>query len=283
LVLGFFSFFQSRNLLSSSKVNDINYYFSKVAESLNEIVDSGEKTLDIIISEPQMSDIFDIAETYDEKDRVLNTVKTVFEPYVYDTKISKPYIRDITFFSSGNCPTYHSIVRDISEFEAYGIEWRPVKDAYQWHFKNNKIMLLRSLVDYSGIPNEEPYHVGYLCMYINPTTLLNNAAMPRIFNYNIALISSDNECVYSHTKNDVVSEKLMLKAAYSKDEIVALVETTDKPFVYTYGLAYRNPTTHRKPISKDEAISFVKTKGMIDITEEAEVIHIEEFSENDMW
>lgn len=69
----------------------------------------------------------------------------------------------------------------------------------------------------------------------------------------------------------------------TKEEIASLVETTDKPFVYTYGLAYRNPTTHRKPMSKAEAISIVKTKGMIDITEEDEVIHIEEFSENDMW
>ena len=69
----------------------------------------------------------------------------------------------------------------------------------------------------------------------------------------------------------------------TKEEIVSLVEKTDKPFVYTYGLAYRNPTTHRKPISKDEATSLVKKNGMIDITEEAEVIHIEEFSENDMW
>ena len=69
----------------------------------------------------------------------------------------------------------------------------------------------------------------------------------------------------------------------TKEEIVSLVEKTDKPFVYTYGLAYRNPTTHRKPISKEEAVNKVKSNGMIDITEETEVIHIEEFSENDMW
>lgn len=69
----------------------------------------------------------------------------------------------------------------------------------------------------------------------------------------------------------------------TKEEIVSLVEKTDKPFVYTYGLSYRNPTTHRKPISKEEAVNKVKSNGMIDITEEAEVIHIEEFSENDMW
>lgn len=69
----------------------------------------------------------------------------------------------------------------------------------------------------------------------------------------------------------------------TKEEIISLVEKTDKPFVYTYGLAYRNPTTHRKPMSKEEAVNKVKSNGMIDITEEAEVIHIEEFSENDMW
>ena len=69
----------------------------------------------------------------------------------------------------------------------------------------------------------------------------------------------------------------------TKEEIIKLVENTSKPFVYTYGLAYRNPTTHRDPMSKEDAIKKVKSSGMLDITEEAEVIHIEEFSENDMW
>lgn len=69
----------------------------------------------------------------------------------------------------------------------------------------------------------------------------------------------------------------------TKEEIIKLVENTSKPFVYTYGLAYRNPTNYRFSMSKEDAIKKVKSNGMIDITEEAEVIHIEEFSENDMW
>ena len=218
LILGFFSFFQSRNLLSTSKINDINYYFSKVAESLNEKIDSGERTLDVIRSEPQMSEVFLKTTTDTQKERVLHTVKTVFEPYVYDVKNEKKYIRDITFFSNKTCPPYHSIIRDISEFGQYKVVWRSEKSDYQWHYKDNKIMLLRSLVDSSNV--NEPYHVGYLCMLINPTTLLNNAALPEIFNYNITLFSPEKECVYSHTKSDGTNEKLMLKTAYTDSNIV---------------------------------------------------------------
>lgn len=220
LILGFFSFFQSRNLLSSSKVNDINYYFSKVAASLNEKIDSSEKNLDVIFNEPQMWNVFKYTEDAAEKEAMLDTVKTVVEPYVYDIKSNNRYIQDITYYTNGFCPTYHSIVRDISEYSKFGIKWRngdPYR--YQWHYSAKRIIISRSLVAVDTDKNT--HHLGYLCILINPTTLLNTTASPEIFNYNIALFSPEKECVYSHVKSQEENEKLMLKAAYAEKDVIS--------------------------------------------------------------
>lgn len=69
----------------------------------------------------------------------------------------------------------------------------------------------------------------------------------------------------------------------NQDEMREFMKTTNKQFVYTYGLSYRKPTTYRKPITKEEALNYFTKLGMIDVTEEDECVHVEEFSENDMW
>ncbi len=220
LILGFFSFFQSRNLLTSSKVNDINYYFSKVSEALNEKINICEDTLDIIINEPQMSEIFNCTDNPAEKSEMLNTAKTVVEPYIYNTKNNNRYIQDITYYTNGYCPSYHSIVCDVSEYSKFNINWRqddPYR--YQWHCSSKRIILSRSLVGKDS--DETVKHLGYLCILINPTTLLNTTASPEIFNYNIVLFSPEKECAYSSVKSQDSDENLMLKAAYAeKDTII---------------------------------------------------------------
>lgn len=69
----------------------------------------------------------------------------------------------------------------------------------------------------------------------------------------------------------------------NRDMLIAVIETTDKPIVYTYGYEYRQPTTHRKPVTKEEALNIVKTEGWLDATEEETCIHLNAFSANDMW
>lgn len=64
---------------------------------------------------------------------------------------------------------------------------------------------------------------------------------------------------------------------------VDFVNATNKPCVYTYGFESKHPTTHRKPIDKDKAIHLIEHDSFIDITEEEKVVHINEFSCNDMW
>lgn len=57
-----------------------------------------------------------------------------------------------------------------------------------------------------------------------------------------------------------------------------------KPFKYTHGLGYRNPTTHNKPISLEEATKIMTEPGeWLDIDERDDCIHLNTYSSNDMW
>ena len=80
----------------------------------------------------------------------------------------------------------------------------------------------------------------------------------------------------------------MLKMSFydgtlNRDMLIAVIETTDKPIVYTYGLIYRHPTTYRKPVSKKEAVNIVKKESLLDATEEETCIHLNAFGDSDMW
>lgn len=80
----------------------------------------------------------------------------------------------------------------------------------------------------------------------------------------------------------------MLKMSFydgtlDREELVKVIEETDKPIVYTVGLSYRHPTTWRDPISKERAVQIAKTEGWLDATEEDDCIHLNAFDENDMW
>ena len=58
---------------------------------------------------------------------------------------------------------------------------------------------------------------------------------------------------------------------------------TDKPLKYTHGLGYRGPSIHNKPIDKEEAIRIIDKGDFLDITEYDDYIHLNTYSENDMW
>lgn len=61
------------------------------------------------------------------------------------------------------------------------------------------------------------------------------------------------------------------------------IDASSKPCQYTYGLGYRNPTTNHKPISKIEAMEIINKESLLDITEYADYIHLNAYSDNDMW
>lgn len=80
----------------------------------------------------------------------------------------------------------------------------------------------------------------------------------------------------------------MLKMSFyngtlNRDILKAVIETTEKPIVYTYGYEYRQPTTHRKPVTKEEALNIVKKESLLDAKEEEHCIHLNAYSSNDMW
>lgn len=80
----------------------------------------------------------------------------------------------------------------------------------------------------------------------------------------------------------------MLKMSFyngtlNRKQLLAVIETTDKPIVYSYGLGYRHPTTYRKPITKEEAVIIVNRESLLDATEEGHAIHLNAFSSNDLW
>lgn len=64
---------------------------------------------------------------------------------------------------------------------------------------------------------------------------------------------------------------------------VDAIRKSNKPCVFTYGLAFRNPTTYRVPISKEEAIEIIKSRDAVDVEEEADVFHINKLSGSDLY
>lgn len=80
----------------------------------------------------------------------------------------------------------------------------------------------------------------------------------------------------------------MLKMSFfngtlNKPKAKEFILATSKPLKYTYGLGFRNPSTNHKPISKEEAIRIIDNEGWLDIDEYEDYIHLNAFSENDMW
>lgn len=69
----------------------------------------------------------------------------------------------------------------------------------------------------------------------------------------------------------------------NKEEMLAFMQETTKPFKYTHGLIYRGPATLREPISKEEAINIVKKEMLVDVDEMEDYIHVNTYSSNDMW
>lgn len=67
----------------------------------------------------------------------------------------------------------------------------------------------------------------------------------------------------------------------TKDEVENFLKTTNKPFKYTYGFEYRNPTTHRVPITREQALKY--WHECADVCEYDDFVHIQQFSANDMW
>lgn len=80
----------------------------------------------------------------------------------------------------------------------------------------------------------------------------------------------------------------MLKMSFydgtmDKEKLKQFIASCEKQILYTYGLSYRNPTTNRKPITKSEAIKIINEESCLDATEEKDFLHINAYSNNDLF
>ena len=80
----------------------------------------------------------------------------------------------------------------------------------------------------------------------------------------------------------------MLKMSFyngtlKRDELLTFIQNTDKPIRYTYGFGYKHPTTNRKLIMKEQAIEIVNNQDLLDADEYEDYLHLNAYSENDMW
>lgn len=80
----------------------------------------------------------------------------------------------------------------------------------------------------------------------------------------------------------------MLKMSFfngtlNRAELKDFVSKTNKPIKYTYGLGYRDPTTNHLPISKEKAIEIINTESLLDADEYEDYLHLNAYSDNDMW
>lgn len=190
IVLGLYSFFQAREMLIDSKLNDINYYFSRASAELNQTVEDSEAILGEIRNDPTMNKILRYAVTAEQEDEELaRDTEAVLSPYIYNVKSNHPYIREITFYSAIERPAFRSIIRPHSEFNTANFP-ENVTSPNRWFYNGKMIILSRAIVAEDG-------YKGDLTIQINPQKLLETTASPDFFNYNIVMFSRDGDCVYS--------------------------------------------------------------------------------------
>ena len=80
----------------------------------------------------------------------------------------------------------------------------------------------------------------------------------------------------------------MLKMSFfdgtlNREKAKEYILNSEKPCRYTYGLGYRNPTTHNIFITKEEALEIIAKESLLDVREHDTYIHLNAYSSNDMW
>ena len=69
----------------------------------------------------------------------------------------------------------------------------------------------------------------------------------------------------------------------TREEIKDFLNSTSKPILYTYGLAYRRPTTYKVPITVEKAFEIMAENSTFDLDEYEDYVHLNAYSGNDLW
>lgn len=64
------------------------------------------------------------------------------------------------------------------------------------------------------------------------------------------------------------------------EEIIA---DTSLPILYTFGWGQKSPTVRVFPITKEKAYEIIRNESLLDIDFTDDYIHLNGYSENDMW
>lgn len=80
----------------------------------------------------------------------------------------------------------------------------------------------------------------------------------------------------------------MLKMSFSdgtlnRGELRKFIKDTDKKILFTYGLTFKNPTTNKKEITKEDALEIVSVENLLDAEEYQDYFFLNAFSSNDLY
>ncbi len=183
MILGVFSFSQSRSLLYSSKEKDLNFYFDKATTSLNNTILTCEHVLDEVATNPNFLKIFN--KQFSDKDKLRREIVTTLEPHLYNLKSFYPFIREITFFSRLDIDSYRSTIRD---YDALILPTHPHHGNKHWYYNGKFLVYKYDIFD-------GDLHTGSICLFIWPKSLVKTAHN-EFMNYNLLLTTKDVKTVY---------------------------------------------------------------------------------------
>ncbi len=183
LILGVFSFNQSRSLLYSSKNEDLNYYFDKANVALNDTIATSEKLIAEVAQNPNFLRIFN--NDFTSKDDLHKEIVTSLEPHLYNLESFYPFIREIIFYTKLDIDSYRTVIH---KYSTLSLPKHMSKGVSQWYFNGKFLVYKYDIYDGS-------IHTGSLCLFIWPKSLIkttNNEFM----NYNLLLTTKDTKMVY---------------------------------------------------------------------------------------
>ena len=68
------------------------------------------------------------------------------------------------------------------------------------------------------------------------------------------------------------------------EKAIETILSTDKKILYTYGWKWKNPTTYKVPVTKEEAVEIIKAGhwAHFDLTDKGDYLDLNLYSANDM-
>lgn len=183
MILGVFSFNQSRSLLFSSKEKDLNFYFDKAATSLNDTFQTCEEVLNEVATNPHFLDIF--KNNFKTKDELKHEIVTSLEPHLYNLKSFYPFIREITYYSKLDIDSYRTTIHSYDDLILPTHHKNGIK---QWYFNGKFLVYKYDIYD-------KNIHTGSLCLFIWPNSLVKTTNS-EFMNYNLLLTTKDIKTIY---------------------------------------------------------------------------------------